>query len=104
VPVYEFECEKCGDRFEVMLSIKEKHPVKCRHCRGKLLRIFNPVGIVFKGSGFYVNDNRKNGSSSPKNGTPKSETQKSGTATDTAVSSTATTASTETKTSSDKTD
>ena len=74
MPTYEYECSKCGDRFEVFQRMDEPAPARCKRCKGELKKVFFPVGIVFKGSGFYATDNRKsacaagggNGKSSPK--------------------------------------
>jgi putative FmdB family regulatory protein len=67
MPTYVYECAKCGDEFELYQSFSddplEKHP----GCGGKVAKVFQPVGIVLKGSGFYKNDSRggkrSNGSS-----------------------------------------
>jgi len=60
MPLYEYECGKCGKTFELEHGVDEDPPRKrCPECRGKLRKVFNPVGIVFKGSGFYVNDSKK---------------------------------------------
>ena len=79
MPTYEFECAKCGDKFEEFLGISDPQPKKCRHCGGKLQKVFFPVGIVFKGSGFYVTDSRKgNGkAASATTAPPKTEDTKS---------------------------
>lgn len=62
MPVYEYECEKCGYAFEVEQSIHDKPRSRCPECRGKVNKVFNSVGIVFKGSGFYCTDARNGGS------------------------------------------
>lgn len=59
MPIYEFECEKCHERYEIMTSIGEDTPKVCVKCGGNLRKIFSPVGIVFKGSGFYTTDYKK---------------------------------------------
>ena len=61
MPVYAYECEKCGHAFEVQQSIHDKPRSRCPECRGKVNKVFNSVGIVFKGTGFYCTDSR-NGS------------------------------------------
>jgi len=55
MPVYEFECLKCG-KMEISLSVKKRNLKKCRKCGSKLKRIYSPSGLVFNGTGFYVND------------------------------------------------
>jgi putative FmdB family regulatory protein len=58
MPLYEYECEGCGVRFERRQHMEDE-PVKvCPECGGRVHRLIQPVGIIFKGSGFYVTDNR----------------------------------------------
>jgi putative FmdB family regulatory protein len=59
VPTYGYECEKCGDRFEVFQKITEDALTEHDGCGGGVRRLLYPVGIVFKGAGFYVNDYAK---------------------------------------------
>lgn len=58
MPLYEYECEECGVRFERRQSFSEEPVRVCPECGGGVHRLIQPVGIVFKGSGFYVTDNR----------------------------------------------
>lgn len=62
MPTYGYRCEKNGHEFEVVQSINDDPIKKCQVCGAAVRRIFYPVGIVFKGQGFYKTDNR--GSSS----------------------------------------
>lgn len=64
MPIYEYECEKCHNRFELKRSFGEDGGASCPHCRGKACRIFTSVPVIFKGSGFYVTDHRKGESNS----------------------------------------
>ncbi|MBI3978164.1 MAG: FmdB family transcriptional regulator [Chloroflexi bacterium] len=64
MPIYEYECTHCRTRFERRQSWTDDPVQTCPECTGKVRRVYHPVGIVFKGSGFYSTDNRKNGSSS----------------------------------------
>jgi putative FmdB family regulatory protein len=64
LPIYEYECKKCGAVTDIRHGFKETVDQPCEACGGPLTRRFNPAGIVFKGSGFYVTDSRKPGSSS----------------------------------------
>lgn len=76
MPLYEYRCKQCGSLKEVRHGFKEPHTEPCPQCGGEMARVFSPTGIVFKGSGFYVNDSRK--SSAGKSGDAKSaETQQS---------------------------
>ena len=60
MPTYEYECCKCGHTFEEFRSISDPPRQRCPECRGKVRRLIGGgIGVVFKGSGFYVNDSRK---------------------------------------------
>lgn len=59
MPTYVYECAECEHRFEVFQSFSAKAMRKCPQCRRSALRkVLFPAGVVFKGSGFYVNDSR----------------------------------------------
>jgi len=77
MPLYEYRCEDCGVRFERRQHINDD-PVKvCPECGGAVHRLIHPVGIIFKGSGFYVTDNRaKSSTAVPKTAKNTSETPK----------------------------
>ena len=62
MPTYQYACTECGDRSEVVQRFSDDPLTVCSVCGGKLRKVFSPVGIVFKGSGFYRTDSR-NGSS-----------------------------------------
>ena len=59
MPVYEYECEKCHLRFEMKRPFGEDGSGFCPQCGSEAQRVFSPVAIIFKGSGFYSTDNRK---------------------------------------------
>jgi putative FmdB family regulatory protein len=61
VPTYQYACTDCGDRTEAVQKFTDDPLSVCTACGGKLRKVFSPVGIVFKGSGFYRTDSR-NGS------------------------------------------
>jgi putative FmdB family regulatory protein len=63
VPTYEYACTDCGDKSEVVQRFSDDPLTVCTECGGRLRKVFSPVGIVFKGSGFYRTDSR-NGSGS----------------------------------------
>jgi putative FmdB family regulatory protein len=72
MPTYVYECAKCGDEFELYQSFSDDPLKKHPGCGGKVAKVFQPVGIVLKGSGFYKNDSRSGGKRS--NGSaPKSD-------------------------------
>jgi len=58
VPTYQYACTECGDQLEVVQRFTDDPLKVCGTCGGKLRKVFSPVGIVFKGSGFYRNDSR----------------------------------------------
>ncbi|HYN17810.1 MAG TPA: FmdB family zinc ribbon protein [Actinomycetes bacterium] len=58
MPTYEYACTECGDRTEVVRSFSDAPLTTCTVCGGPLRKVFSPVGIVFKGSGFYRTDSR----------------------------------------------
>lgn len=61
MPCYEYKCKKCEKRFEVVHGFDD-NVEECEFCGGPVRRVFYPVGIVFKGPGFYATDSRKAGS------------------------------------------
>ena len=64
MPVYEYKCDDCGNIFEAEQRMIEDPLTDCPNCEdGKVNRVIGrSVGIAFKGSGFYVNDNKNNNS------------------------------------------
>jgi len=63
VPTYQYACTECGQQVEAVQKFSDEPLTVCANCGGRLRKVFSPVGIVFKGSGFYRTDSR-NGSSS----------------------------------------
>jgi len=62
VPTYQYTCTDCGEPVEAVQKFSDDPLTVCPHCGGKLRKVFSPVGIVFKGSGFYRTDSRKGAS------------------------------------------
>jgi putative FmdB family regulatory protein len=58
MPTYEYACTECGAHVEVVQSMADAPLTACAVCGGKLRKVFSPIGIVFKGSGFYRTDSR----------------------------------------------
>ena len=82
MPIYEYACTACGERTEAKQSFDDPPLEKCEICGGKLRKLYSPVGVVFKGSGFYSTDAKsksKSSSSSSSSGdsgsSSKSETK-----------------------------
>ena len=59
VPTYQYECTECGAALEVHQSFSDDPLTTCSICSGRLRKVYNAVGVVFKGSGFYRTDSRK---------------------------------------------
>lgn len=76
MPTYTYQCENCGVRFDRRQKFSEKPLTTCPECSEEALRkVFTPVGIVFKGSGFYATDHRSPSGGSRKNGSSKEESK-----------------------------
>jgi putative FmdB family regulatory protein len=56
MPLYEYECEKCGHRFEKIQKFSDKMVKKCPECRGRVEQMISAPAVQFKGSGWYVTD------------------------------------------------
>ena len=110
MPTYVYECAKCGDEFEQWQSFADDPLKKHPDCGGKVTKVLQPVGIVFKGSGFHKTDSRNGskrarGGSSEKDPSPSESAEtKTDTKTDTKVDAKASdTKTSDTKTSDTKT-
>lgn len=64
MPTYQYQCTDCGEALEVHQSFSDDALTVCPACQGRLRKVFNAVGVVFKGSGFYRTDSRSSSSSS----------------------------------------
>ncbi|HET7193844.1 MAG TPA: FmdB family zinc ribbon protein [Nocardioides sp.] len=81
MPTYQYACRECGHAFEQFQSFSDDALSECPECSGRLRKVFNAVGVVFKGSGFYRTDSRTpqksetgSKSESSDSGSTKSET------------------------------
>jgi putative FmdB family regulatory protein len=72
LPTYQYRCTECDHAFEQFQSFTDDALTVCPACGGRLRKVFNAVGVVFKGSGFYRNDSR--GKDSDGGGSPAKET------------------------------
>jgi putative FmdB family regulatory protein len=100
VPTYSYACTECGNRFDVVQAFTDDSLTTCEQCSGRLRKLFNSVGVVFKGSGFYRTDSRESAKSST-NGSAKPS---SSSGTDASSSSDKSGSSEKSSTSSDKSD
>lgn len=74
MPIYEYECKNCSTRFEKLQSITAEPLSECVNCgSGPIRRVLHPVGVIFKGSGWYINDSRTSGRSGGSGGADGSE-------------------------------
>jgi putative FmdB family regulatory protein len=64
MPTYQYACTECGERLEVVQRFSDDPLTECPRCHGRLRKLFSPVGVVFKGSGFYKTDSRTTSTSS----------------------------------------
>jgi putative FmdB family regulatory protein len=64
MPTYQYMCTACGHAFEQFQSFSDDALTTCPECTGRLRKVFNSVGVVFKGSGFYKTDSRSTASAS----------------------------------------
>lgn len=85
MPLYEYECEQCGTRFEIIQRFSDPAIETCKTCGGPVHKLISPPAIQFKGTGWYITDYaKKNGSSAStpstsSNGDGKSDTSSSST-------------------------
>lgn len=79
MPLYEYACDKCGDRFEVMQKFADEPLTTHEKCGGPVQRLISAPALQFKGSGWYITDYAKGGASSPssENGSPAKSDNKS---------------------------
>lgn len=88
MPTYEYRCTKCGEHLEVVQSFKDAPLTECPTCAGELRKVYSPVGIVLKGSGFYKTDSRSGGKGLPSRYKDKeSSTSSSSSSSDSSTSS-----------------
>jgi putative FmdB family regulatory protein len=92
MPTYEYRCRECGEPLEVVQAFSDDPLTECPACGGPLRKVFNSVGISFKGSGFYKTDSRSSSSSpssssSSDGGSSSSETSSSEASSSTSSSS-----------------
>lgn len=89
MPTYSYACTECDNRFDIVQSFSDDTLTECPQCTGKLRKLFNSVGIVFKGSGFYRTDSRGGASTASEPTKTSSDSNGSGTSTPAASTSSA---------------
>ena len=73
MPTYSYTCTACGHKFDAVQAFSDDALTDCPQCSGRLRKLFNSVGVVFKGSGFYRTDSREAGKSSVSAGSGNSD-------------------------------
>ena len=76
MPTYSYACTECDNRFDAVQAFTDDALTTCPECSGRLRKLFNSVGVVFKGSGFYRTDSRESGKAST-NGSDSGGSEKS---------------------------
>lgn len=77
MPIYTYKCETCGIQFERQQSFSDQPLTRCPECNKKSLRkVYTPVGIVFKGSGFYATDHHSPSGQKPLSQTSEAKNDK----------------------------
>ncbi|HEV2109083.1 MAG TPA: FmdB family zinc ribbon protein [Thermomicrobiales bacterium] len=71
MPTYSYRCDTCHHQFDQIQRFSDNPLTDCPACEGSVRRVIQPVGVVFKGSGWYINDSRK--SSDPESKTAKDQ-------------------------------
>ena len=77
MPTYQYTCTDCGEPVEAVQKFTDEPLTVCAACGGRLRKVFSPVGIVFKGSGFYRTDSRNGSVTAPGIDRDKKDTQPS---------------------------
>lgn len=101
MPTYEYACKACSERLEVVQSFSDAPLTECPACGGDLRKVFSPVGIAFKGSGFYKTDSRSGSKKSSTTASSSGDSSKSDTSSKSDSSSTKSDSSSSTSSSSD---
>ena len=78
MPTYSYACTECGHTLDAVQAFTDDALTTCPQCTGRLRKLFNSVGVVFKGSGFYRNDSREAAKSSSANDSGSSAVQSGG--------------------------
>jgi putative FmdB family regulatory protein len=73
MPTYTYRCTACGYQFDQFQKFSDDPLTECPQCQGLIRKVLQPVGVVFKGSGWYINDSRKPESTSSASSSDKSE-------------------------------
>ncbi|EHB58213.1 FmdB family zinc ribbon protein [Mycolicibacterium vinylchloridicum] len=87
MPTYSYACTECDNRFDAVQAFTDDALTSCPQCTGRLRKLFNSVGVVFKGSGFYRTDSRDSSKNTKSDSPSSSSSEKSSSSTDSSASS-----------------
>lgn len=73
MPTYSYQCDSCGHDFEAVQRFADDPLTECPECEAPIRRVIQPVGVVFKGSGWYITDSRPKSSSDSEGGAAKAK-------------------------------
>ncbi len=73
MPTYEYECCRCGERIELLQRVTDPPLRRCGKCGGRVRKLIFPVGVIYKGSGFYTTDYARKGARTGDDGDGKKE-------------------------------
>jgi len=96
VPTYSYACTECDNKFDAVQAFTDDALTTCPQCRGRLRKLFNSVGVVFKGSGFYRTDSRESGKKTEGSSSSGTSGEKSAASSDSGSSGSASNASSST--------
>ena len=95
MPTYAYACTECEHRFDIVQSFSDDTLTECPECGGRLRKLFNAVGVVFKGGGFYRTDSRSSSqSSTPASASSSKDSSSGSTSTSTSSDSSSSSSST----------
>ncbi|OGW60797.1 MAG: hypothetical protein A2Y48_07320 [Nitrospirae bacterium RIFCSPLOW2_12_42_9] len=76
MPIYEYRCESCGHTFEVIQKVNDPPIKSCTKCSGPTNKVISAAGLMFKGSGWYINDYSSKGKPAAEQSTPRKNQEK----------------------------
>jgi len=76
MPIYEYKCNKCGTKLEVIQKLSDQPITVCVKCNGAMSKLISPAGLVFKGSGWYITDYSSKGKPPAEQSTPRKNQEK----------------------------
>ncbi len=71
MPIYEYRCNKCGNKIEILQKVSDPPVTTCSKCDGKMSKVISPAGLQFKGSGWYITDYSTKGKQTSEPSRPK---------------------------------